>query len=211
MPSTFTLTQQTENLNNENVTNFRETVTGFPEMDQMCEKSIQKSVDLVTVDSVNTAESLALTETTENDVNLSSQVTLKTVESPLKTISDTDGNDVTHSLHIALRSFDIEPETKSTPSTATRTNLPICADDIEVKKEELEKELNQGTRFIRYTPEEDSFLRLGVKKYGLGRWSHILKDDQLTFHKSRTRDSLRMRAETIGLSKKRKSKRECRK
>ena len=211
LPSTFTLTEQTENLNNESVTNFRETATGFPEMEQICEKSIQKSVDLVTVDSVNTAESLALTETTENDVNLSSQVTLKTVESPLKTMSDTDGDDVTHSLHIALRSFDIEPETKSTPSTATRTNLPICADDIEVKKEELEKELNQGTRFIRYTPEEDSFLRLGVKKYGLGRWSHILKDDQLTFHKSRTRDSLRMRAETIGLSKKRKSKRECRK
>ena len=86
-------------------------------------------------------------------------------------------------------------------------NPPESMDNIEVKKEELQNALTPGARFIRYTPEEDSFLRDGVKKYGLGRWSHILKDSEYTFHASRTRDSLRMRAETIGLSKKKKSKR----
>ena len=95
--------------------------------------------------------------------------------------------------------------------TAAATATPIRMDDIEVKKEELEKEVSQGTRFIRFTPEEDSFLRQGIKKYGLGRWSHILKDAELPFHKSRTRDSLRMRADTLGLSKKRKSHRDKRK
>ena len=77
-------------------------------------------------------------------------------------------------------------------------------DDIDVKKEDVEIELARGTRLMRFTIEEDSFLRQGVQKYGKGKWSHILKDKDLKFHPSRTRDSLRMRADTIGVSGKKK-------
>ena len=80
----------------------------------------------------------------------------------------------------------------------------IPPDDLEVKKEELEKELTRGTRLLRFTIEEDSFLRQGFQKYGKGKWSHILKDKELKFHSSRTRDSLRMRADTIGITGKKK-------
>ena len=76
--------------------------------------------------------------------------------------------------------------------------------DVEVKREEVENELTRGTRLKRFTLEEDSFLKEGVRKYGVGRWSHILRDENLKFHPSRTRDSLRMRADTIGITNKRK-------
>ena len=73
---------------------------------------------------------------------------------------------------------------------------------VEVKREEVESELARGTRLKRFTLEEDSFLKEGVRKYGVGRWSHILRDENLKFHPSRTRDSLRMRADTIGITNK---------
>ena len=77
-------------------------------------------------------------------------------------------------------------------------------DDVEVKKEEVENELARGTRLMRFSIEEDSFLRQGFRKYGKGKWSHILKDKELKFHPCRTRDSLRMRADTIGICGKKK-------
>ena len=78
--------------------------------------------------------------------------------------------------------------------------------DVDVKKEEVENELARGTRLKRFTLEEDSFLKEGIRKYGVGRWSHILRDADLKFHPSRTRDSLRMRADTIGITNKKKRK-----
>ena len=76
--------------------------------------------------------------------------------------------------------------------------------DVEVKREEVENQVARGTRLKRFSLEEDSFLKEGVRKYGVGRWSHILRDNELTFHQTRTRDSLRMRADTIGLTNKKK-------
>ncbi len=79
--------------------------------------------------------------------------------------------------------------------------------DVEVKKEEAEKEIAKGIRLIRFSTEEDTFLKEGVRKYGPGKWSFMLRDQDLKFHHSRTRDSLRMRADTIGISAKRKGRR----
>lgn len=73
--------------------------------------------------------------------------------------------------------------------------------DVEVKKEQVERELAVGVRMMRFTPEEDIELKKGISKYGLSHWSKILKDDSFQFHASRTRDSLRMRADTLGIGK----------
>ena len=79
--------------------------------------------------------------------------------------------------------------------------------DVEVKKEQVERELAVGVRMMRFTSEEDIALKKGISKYGLSHWSKILKDDSFQFHPTRTRDSLRMRADTLGIGKnKRKSK-----
>lgn len=77
---------------------------------------------------------------------------------------------------------------------------------VDVKREEVQNDLANGIRLKRFTPEEDTSLKEGVRKYGVGRWSHILRDQDLKFHPSRTRDSLRMRADTIGITNKRKRK-----
>ena len=88
--------------------------------------------------------------------------------------------------------------------------IPIFQDiDVEVKKEEAQRQVEETPRLLRFTSDEDMYLRQGTKKYGLGRWSKILKDTDFKFHDGRTRDSLRVRADTLGITKKnRKSRRQ---
>lgn len=76
--------------------------------------------------------------------------------------------------------------------------------EVEVKREEVEYQI---ARLKRFTSEEDQFLREGIKKHGLGKWSVILKDTSFSFHPGRNRDALRMRADTLCLTKKKNQKR----
>ena len=78
----------------------------------------------------------------------------------------------------------------------------ILSDDIEVKKEEL----RSGKRFLTFTKEEDKYLRTGFSKYAKStkKWSNILNDKELHFQEGRTRDSLRVRATSLGLDKSKK-------
>ena len=75
--------------------------------------------------------------------------------------------------------------------------------DVEVKREEVERGMEVTSKLLRFTPEEDTALRQAIKDYGLGRWAKILKDPKYQFHASRKRDTLRMRAETLKIGKKR--------
>ena len=72
--------------------------------------------------------------------------------------------------------------------------------DLDIKKEEAQNQVSESVKLLRFTPEEDKFLKEGTKKYGLSNWSKILKDANFHFHACRTRDALRVRAETIGLT-----------
>ena len=51
---------------------------------------------------------------------------------------------------------------------------------------------------IRFTPEEDNCIKLGMKKFGL-RWSQILKHPDFTFNACRVPNTLRKRAEPLKL------------
>ena len=75
----------------------------------------------------------------------------------------------------------------------------IQQDNIEVKKEELDG----AKKFLMFTTEEDSFLKAGFTKYSKSKkkWADILKDSEFKFQEGRTRDSLRVRATTLGLEK----------
>ena len=79
----------------------------------------------------------------------------------------------------------------------------VCTDkmDLEVKKELMESENASALCQKRFCPEEDNALKEGIRKHGLGKWAIMLKDTSLKFSPSRTRDALRMRADTLGLSK----------
>ena len=68
---------------------------------------------------------------------------------------------------------------------------------IKVKKEEAAVYVKQqNPRNVKFSVEEDEFLKQGLRRYGKGHWASILKDKEFTFHSTRTRDSLRMRADS---------------
>lgn len=54
----------------------------------------------------------------------------------------------------------------------------------------------------KFTNEEDEHLNLAIKRYGRKSWAFILKDENFSFHRSRTRDSLRVRADSAAFKKK---------
>ena len=93
----------------------------------------------------------------------------------------------------------------TTAADPTNDNIEkslVTSDNIEVKKEEL----RSGKRFLTFTTEEDKFLRKGVEKYekSTKKWADILKDKDYHFKEGRTRDSLRVRATSLGLDKSKK-------
>ena len=90
---------------------------------------------------------------------------------------------------------------------SNRSDMPVCRNlSVEVKKEVVENEMERAQLQKRFCSDEDAALKEGIKKYGLGKWSIMLKDKTLNFHPNRTRDSIRVRADTLGLSKKKKKK-----
>ena len=76
-------------------------------------------------------------------------------------------------------------------------NVKELTKSVKIKREEVTKEIKKSAlKNTKFTPEEDEFLATGLKKYGKKNWAAILKDKELNFHGSRTRDSLRMRADS---------------
>lgn len=49
---------------------------------------------------------------------------------------------------------------------------------------------------LRFTEEEDNYLQEGLKYYGYGQWTAILRDKRYKFQNGRKPDSLKKRAET---------------
>ena len=66
------------------------------------------------------------------------------------------------------------------------------------KEDALPKRILRSQRNIRhvlkFTTEEDSFLKEGITKHGFGQWTAILRDDDFQFQDGRTADSLKKRA-----------------
>ena len=65
--------------------------------------------------------------------------------------------------------------------------------NIKIKKETYSKNCKEVEKKVAFSSEEDKCLFDGIKKYGKGQWSKILKDPAFSFHECRKRDSLRMR------------------
>ena len=71
---------------------------------------------------------------------------------------------------------------------------------IDPIKTEVDEELT--ARRVQFSKEEDQKLCDGIKLLGRSQWARILKDGVGIFHKSRTRDALRMRAQTQAFKRK---------
>ena len=70
---------------------------------------------------------------------------------------------------------------------------------VMAKIRQHQKEFKNSERRTRvpFTPEEDSFIRKGIKKDGFGYWMEILRSFKANFRGSRTVDSIKKRAEKL--------------
>ena len=136
--------------------------------------------------------------------NIGNSLDLNTIERTREILQD-KGNMKQHapahntSMSWSNHSHNTRDSSKEKGSTEVIISKEVAATaplSRHVKEEEMEVG-KQRTR-IHFTKEEDQYLRKGIEKYGRGSWATILNDPDFTFHPSRNRNTLRIRADTAG-------------
>lgn len=136
--------------------------------------------------------------------NIENTLDVNTIERTREILQDT-GNMPAHppAYNTPTQSSDHFRNTAESPKEQSGADIIICKEvaptappSRDVKEEEMEVR-TQRTR-IHFTKEEDQYLRKGLEKYGRGSWATILNDADFTFHPSRNRNTLRIRADTAG-------------
>lgn len=148
-----------------------------------------------------------VTTVSTNEIGCTMQIQ-ENIDTMFKRVQEMYGNESGQSSNLN-DSGDIEMiVTKCTPPTTFvpkfTYNKAEIENNVNIKKELASKEVkkvSKATKNIKFSGEEDLFLLRGIKKHGLKNWSAILKDDEYTFQKSRTRDSLRVRADSAAFKK----------
>ena len=84
-------------------------------------------------------------------------------------------------------------------ANSNSTNKDCSISNTDQIKEETVDETTQRRHL--FTEDENEKLKDGIIKFGRGQWSRILQFGAGTFSKSRNRDSLRMRANTMGFKR----------
>ena len=93
--------------------------------------------------------------------------------------------------------------------TVAGSEVPSCSYDkrkitnsVKVKRERASIEVKKKPpKNKKFTEEENKHLKAGIEKYGRKNWASIVKDEEFNFHESRTRDSLRMRADSAAFKR----------
>ena len=95
---------------------------------------------------------------------------------------------------------DVNARLGDSTSTAGPSVEPVENVNTSPKKDALPKRILRSQRNIRhvlkFTAEEDYFLKEGITKHGFGQWTAILRDLDFRFQEGRTVDSLKKRAAT---------------
>ena len=119
-------------------------------------------------------------------------------------ISDIRNAEGTFGMPILPTSIDVTDDAEAVivndTSNICRENERDCviANEHEIKAEPVDDITH---RKIAFSVAENEKLKEGIVKFGRSQWSRILEFGAGTFHKVRTRDSLRMRANTIGFKR----------
>ena len=99
------------------------------------------------------------------------------------------GSEVDEDVHARLG----ESTSEAGPSVERVQNISSSP-----KKEALPKRILRSQtnirRVLKFTTEEDEFLKKGITKHGFGQWTAILRDDDFQFQDGRTADFLKKRA-----------------
>ena len=79
------------------------------------------------------------------------------------------------------------------PSVERMQNISTSPKKDALPKRVLRSQSNLR-HVLKFTKEEDDFLRKGINKHGFGQWTAILRDHDFKFQDGRTADSLKKRA-----------------
>ena len=82
---------------------------------------------------------------------------------------------------------------KAGPSVERVQNISSSPKKDALPKRILRSQTNIR-RVLKFTTEEDDFLKKGITKHRFGRWTAILRDSDFQFQDGRTADSLKKRA-----------------
>ena len=82
----------------------------------------------------------------------------------------------------------------STLSVETMENASLSPPRKGVTSTENLRTQRKLHRVMKFTADEDNFLKQGIKRHGYGQWTAILRDSDFKFQDGRTADSLKKRA-----------------
>ena len=92
-----------------------------------------------------------------------------------------------------------------TRSSAVTSTISAAVETTESKSASPERDSFHTTRLrmqrnhrrvLQFTEEEENFLKEGLKKYGTGQWTAILRDPDFKFQDGRVGDSLKKESRT---------------
>ena len=113
----------------------------------------------------------------------------------LQKLQGEKGSEVDKEVHTR---FSDATSTVSAPvETEEPKSAPPKTDSFETKQLRIQR--NQR-RVLKFTADEDNFLKEGLKRHGIGQWTAILRDPDFKFRDGRVGDSLKKRAELKFLS-----------
>ena len=113
----------------------------------------------------------------------------------LQKLQGEKGSEVDKEVH--TRFSDATPTVSAPVETEEPKNAPPKTDSFETKQLRIQR--NQR-RVLKFTADEDNFLKEGLKRHGIGQWTAILRDPDFKFQDGRVGDSLKKRAELKFLS-----------
>ena len=93
---------------------------------------------------------------------------------------------------------EVSSRLSDSPNTSPEKDSPSDTQDDDVNKTDqptTNERTAQKRKILLFTPEEDVYLKAGIKRHGYGQWSAILKDSRYKFQKGRTGNSLLNRAQ----------------
>ena len=107
----------------------------------------------------------------------------------LQKLQGAKGSEVDEDVHARLGDSTCE----AGPSAETVQNISSYPKKDALPKRILRSQSNVR-HVLKFTTEEDYFLKKGITKHGFGQWTAILRDDDFQFQDGRTADSLKKRA-----------------
>ena len=89
---------------------------------------------------------------------------------------------------------DINKQRADLQSCSSLTDLPIDETPRSQASKRKTRKIPERKAKCPFSVEEDDFLLKGLRKYGTGKWTRVLKDPDFKFHPSRTNATLMTRA-----------------